>query len=349
MSEQHRAKLAHTVTEGVVTVGDVTVVRTLLAVDEDRQLAVVTVTTGGEPTGVRITESIAETHAVAFTGSHSAIDGDVTVEGTARPDAPLRFGYLLHGPVATAPPDPTVELLSEPVAEERVRATVRDGDDEETELAVRTETLFGQAQLRLPLLTLPDTPETDAGALDAPFRAMDAAAVGVVLTPTNEDAALRTVIRASQRGNTVLVTYTDQSDATELSKLSSLGAVVIDPPFRGATQSELNQRLSQEARERGLPGIVLQTRDCPRIDYERTADAFEQADYEVVAIPEKWSTTSRDPRVVIGIPAYNAATSIGEVVERVAAFADDVVVVDDGSADETAVRAREAGASVVVH
>jgi glycosyltransferase involved in cell wall biosynthesis len=37
------------------------------------------------------------------------------------------------------------------------------------------------------------------------------------------------------------------------------------------------------------------------------------------------------------------------VVERAAPYADEVVVVDDGSRDETATRAREAGATVVVH
>jgi glycosyltransferase involved in cell wall biosynthesis len=50
------------------------------------------------------------------------------------------------------------------------------------------------------------------------------------------------------------------------------------------------------------------------------------------------------------VPAYNEAGSIAKVVdslhERAARF--DVIVIDDGSTDQTAARAREAGAEVVV-
>lgn len=53
--------------------------------------------------------------------------------------------------------------------------------------------------------------------------------------------------------------------------------------------------------------------------------------------------------VVVGIPAYNAESTIGSVVETVSSFADHIIVVDDGSADETAARAREAGAAVTRH
>ncbi|WP_162993828.1 glycosyltransferase family 2 protein [Halalkalicoccus subterraneus] len=56
-----------------------------------------------------------------------------------------------------------------------------------------------------------------------------------------------------------------------------------------------------------------------------------------------------DTYVLVGIPAYNAADSIGRVVKKVKAFADHVLVVDDGSADATAKQAREAGAEVVSH
>lgn len=57
-----------------------------------------------------------------------------------------------------------------------------------------------------------------------------------------------------------------------------------------------------------------------------------------------------DGRVVlVGIPAYNAENSVGTIVEKARNFADLVVVVDDGSKDETSTRAEEAGAIVVRH
>jgi glycosyltransferase involved in cell wall biosynthesis len=52
---------------------------------------------------------------------------------------------------------------------------------------------------------------------------------------------------------------------------------------------------------------------------------------------------------LVGIPAYNEADSIGGVVSSALPHADDVLVVDDGSADATSKRARRAGATVVAH
>jgi glycosyltransferase involved in cell wall biosynthesis len=54
-------------------------------------------------------------------------------------------------------------------------------------------------------------------------------------------------------------------------------------------------------------------------------------------------------RICAVIPAYNAAWSIGRVVESAARRVDTVVVVDDGSADETAETAGAAGAVVITH
>ncbi|MDQ6861620.1 MAG: glycosyltransferase family 2 protein [Verrucomicrobiota bacterium] len=49
------------------------------------------------------------------------------------------------------------------------------------------------------------------------------------------------------------------------------------------------------------------------------------------------------------IPAYCEEKHVGEVVRRTLSQLDHVLVVDDGSADQTAANARTAGAEVVVH
>ena len=54
-------------------------------------------------------------------------------------------------------------------------------------------------------------------------------------------------------------------------------------------------------------------------------------------------------RAAAVIPAFNEEKTIGSVVEGVRPFVDRVIAVDDGSRDETAARARRAGAEVIAH
>jgi|ERR1041385_1858745 len=55
------------------------------------------------------------------------------------------------------------------------------------------------------------------------------------------------------------------------------------------------------------------------------------------------------PHVAAVIPAYQEETHVREVARRTRAQLDHVVVIDDGSTDATAARAREGGAEVIVH
>lgn len=54
-------------------------------------------------------------------------------------------------------------------------------------------------------------------------------------------------------------------------------------------------------------------------------------------------------RIVAIIPAYNEVTRIGSVIRSVAQYTDGVIVVSDGSTDDTATVARSEGARVVIH
>jgi len=55
------------------------------------------------------------------------------------------------------------------------------------------------------------------------------------------------------------------------------------------------------------------------------------------------------PRVVAVIPCYNTEHHIAEVVTRALPYVDQVIVVDDGSTDDTVEVARKAGAKVISH
>ena len=55
------------------------------------------------------------------------------------------------------------------------------------------------------------------------------------------------------------------------------------------------------------------------------------------------------PRCLVAIPAYNERHAVTTVVAQAKAYADSVLVIDDGSEDDTAARAQDAGAEVVQH
>src|SRR5437762_5283816 len=56
-----------------------------------------------------------------------------------------------------------------------------------------------------------------------------------------------------------------------------------------------------------------------------------------------------DSKDLVAIPAFNAGPPIGSVVLKALQFASEVVVVDDGSSDDTAETAALAGAHVIQH
>jgi glycosyltransferase involved in cell wall biosynthesis len=53
------------------------------------------------------------------------------------------------------------------------------------------------------------------------------------------------------------------------------------------------------------------------------------------------------PRILVCIPAYNEATSIGDIIKKAATYASEIIVYDDGSNDNTAEVAKAAGATVI--
>jgi len=55
------------------------------------------------------------------------------------------------------------------------------------------------------------------------------------------------------------------------------------------------------------------------------------------------------PKVVVAVPCFNVEPYIKEVVSKASRYADQVIVVDDGSEDRTAEVARAAGALVISH
>jgi len=54
-------------------------------------------------------------------------------------------------------------------------------------------------------------------------------------------------------------------------------------------------------------------------------------------------------KVIAAIPCYNTAKTIAKVVAKTKKYVDEVIVIDDGSKDKTALSAKKAGAKVITH
>ena len=65
--------------------------------------------------------------------------------------------------------------------------------------------------------------------------------------------------------------------------------------------------------------------------------------------PQTGRTQQTEVRVLAGICAYNEARYVGSIVLQARQYVDEVIVVDDGSRDNTAEVAALAGATVIVH
>lgn len=172
-------------------------------------------------------------------------------------------------------------------------------------------------------------------------------AVGVFATGESADEVPRIIARARQHGHDVVVTArSPDSDVIPLAR--ALDAMVIEPAGESVKSENKKRRLVTVARAAGYPGLIYHDDLSGEIDFDSSTEALLQAeDFTIDA--HVASPIDQEPSVLVGIPAYNEATTIASVVEAARRHADEVLVVDDGSEDNTADSAATAGATVVSH
>lgn len=174
----------------------------------------------------------------------------------------------------------------------------------------------------------------------------DEPAVGLVATPENSSHVPAAILRAREAGHDVLVTAR-VPDCEGVAFARALDAVVVPPGETGAAESR-RDRLVVASRAEGYPGLIYQSDPAQRVDFAASRRRLATAERFAIDARARPAVEERS-RVLVGIPAYNEAATVGEVVRAASQYADDVLVVDDGSDDDTADRARAAGASVVSH
>jgi hypothetical protein len=170
--------------------------------------------------------------------------------------------------------------------------------------------------------------------------------VGVLARPDATDAIARVLVRATGRDHPVLVATGGADPETVALVADADGAVPVDAP---PDPDRARQVLAVTAQERGLPGLLFHDDPETLVDHEASVAVWESSPGYTVPTVASVSGEPPAPEVLVAIPAYNEAGTVGRVVADAHRHADAVLVVDDGSEDETVERALDAGATVVEH
>ncbi|WP_135305888.1 glycosyltransferase family 2 protein [Haloarcula amylovorans] len=190
----------------------------------------------------------------------------------------------------------------------------------------------------------PDNHQDDTPA----FLSSGEPAVGILASDEYAEWVAGEIIRARRSGHQVFVAGTGDTERDWQMYARALDATILEQERRTDGTVSLRQQLRDAAWKEGFPGLIVHTDSPKRIDLERSIEELQATDsYTVDAYVDP--PVSGETTVLAGIPAYNEENTIEEVVTEAAEYVDEVLVVDDGSDDRTALAAKAAGAAVVEH
>lgn len=156
----------------------------------------------------------------------------------------------------------------------------------------------------------------------------------------------RTLLRIYEQGFTAFVVVSESDDPRVGALAERLNAFVFEldesddgPPF---------DTVENAARAFDFPGVVYFDAD-DTVDFSDVEQLVESADGYGVEAPATEHQPDQTVSSVVAIPAYNEADTIESVVEETQQYVDELLVVDDGSTDDTAAIAAQAGATVIEH
>lgn len=184
-------------------------------------------------------------------------------------------------------------------------------------------------------------------AVESP-RSWNEPVIGFTTTGEDFDAVIRSVLRARQHGYVSLVATT-QLSADSIEALLELDVVIVDTSTDTITDST-DESLERTARMLDVPGLIVHRNVDEYIDFHRSLEKWHASqEYVTRSATRDVADGQQTGRTMVAIPAYNEEGSIEAVVKAAKRQVDDVLVVNDGSVDETSRRARDAGAIVVDH
>lgn len=173
----------------------------------------------------------------------------------------------------------------------------------------------------------------------------DSPVVGILVTPaTGSNALAGAIVRAQGAGHEVIVASLVDHDSEVIQFAEQQGAQVI-----GLDEDvEPKKAIQIVARQEGYPGVLWQSEVEVAVDFEAGSERSYESD-EYLETVEPLSGGHPSPNVLVGIPTYNEEVGIGSVIVRSQEYADEVVVCDDGSEDNTVAIAKRTGARVISH
>lgn len=177
-----------------------------------------------------------------------------------------------------------------------------------------------------------------------PDNGTSAPAIGIIGTQENTGEVARTTLRAAERGLAVFIAA-DDANTTTARLCEKLGGTIVATQVGNRSDRELATELAHIAKEQSYPGILFHGECSEQLAFDASLLEFKRERGLITETVSKAAQTD----VLVGVPAYNEAETVGSVVRGASEYADEVLVVDDGSQDETAERAREAEATVVEH
>ena len=181
---------------------------------------------------------------------------------------------------------------------------------------------------------------------DIETRATDIPALGLVATHDNANDIAGAILRANNAGYEALVVTGCTGEIEALDFARQLGATV--ERTNAVEKREAVEELARVARCEGFPGVFFQENPARPIDFEASIAALQREETYVVDA-ELASAVQKTPDVLAAIPAYNEGATINTVVTETKEFANEVLVIDDGSTDGTVSEALAAGATVIEH
>lgn len=157
----------------------------------------------------------------------------------------------------------------------------------------------------------------------------------------------RTLLRAHEYEFIPLVLL-PESDGSRIKPLAEkLDAIVFEFDFSDGDPSI--ETVEQFTKAFDFPAVLYYDTPDSRIDFSRCAEVIEKTDSYSTEAPLMDDLTAEKDETFAAIPAYNEESTIESVVNGVQRHVDDVLVIDDGSTDDTVANAERAGATVIEH